>query len=199
MLQKIYPLTKHYFSFVILILILLVFIPTPTFIELFALKPNSGAKEFFSEPWRLVTAHFIHANWFHLFIVIVHLILLRFIFRRWLSGNLLILFLLFSSIFTSMGLWFTSNLLFYVGFSGIFHGLLVYLILLHWRTSPLLFGIVLAGLIGKIVYEQCYGENTAIAHLIGMSIAVDSHALGLIAGLIFYFLAQIGNFLCRKN
>ncbi|MFT6390291.1 MAG: rhomboid family GlyGly-CTERM serine protease [Cellvibrionaceae bacterium] len=176
--------------FTILVGLMLVLVPIEPVIEVFELRPYYSLEQLSVEVWRLLSGHFAHASWLHLAINLLNLILLRFVFREWVPAKTLIVFIIFSALFISIGLWTITNLTSYVGFSGIFHGLLIYLLLLHWQSSRVIFSIAAVCVIGKVIYEQLYGASSALAEFIGVGVAIDSHALGTAAGLIFY-LTQI--------
>lgn len=193
--QKFYNVCNTHLPFIAFILILLLCLPIANLIELLELRPYYSAKPFFTECWRIISGHFVHASWPHLLINLVNVILLRAVFREWLPTRDFILFLAFSAVFISIGLWLTTNFTSYVGFSGIFHGLLIYLLLTYWHHSRTLFSIAIICLIGKILYEQIYGASAALAEFIGVGVAIESHSLGVTSGLIFYFIKYA---ICRK-
>jgi len=174
--------------FIILVGLILALIPIATVIEIFELRPYYSLEQLSVEPWRLLSGHFVHASWSHLAVNLLNLILLRFVFREWISTNTFIAFLIFNALFISIGLWTITQLTSYVGFSGIFHGLLIYLLLLYRGNAPIIFSIAITCVIGKVIYEQLYGASPALAEFIGVGVAIDSHALGTAAGMTFYVL-----------
>jgi len=183
--------TQHHLPFLFLIGTMLLCIPVNSVIETLELRPYYSFKPFYNETWRLVSGHLVHASWSHLFVNILNLILLRLVFKEWISHKTFFAFLLFSSLFISTGLWVFTDFTSYVGFSGIFHGLLIYLLLFYWKSSRIIFSIVIGCLVGKILYEQLYGASSALAEFIGIGIAIESHSLGFASGAIFYLLKRI--------
>lgn len=167
---------------------MLTLVPIEPLIAAFELRPYYSLEQLSTEAWRLLSGHFIHASWPHLLINLLNLILLRFVFREWLATKTFALFLVFNALFISIGLWITSQLTSYVGFSGIFHGLLMYLLLVYWQRSRIIFSIAIICVIGKVIYEQYYGASSALAEFIGVGVAIDSHALGTGGGIIYYLL-----------
>lgn len=190
-LQKLYDTSYAHLSFIIFILVTLLCIPISPVIETMELRPYYSAKPFFTESWRLFSAHLVHASWSHLLINLLNVILLRAVFKEWLTNKDFVLFLIFSASFISLGLWLTTDYTSYVGFSGIFHGLLIYLLLKYWHNSRIIFSIAIICLIGKVFYEQLYGASTALAEFIEVGIAIESHSLGVASGLLFYFIQHI--------
>lgn len=193
--QRLYSACGAHLPFIVFISILLLCLPIASMIEFLELRPYYSAKPFFTECWRLISGHFIHASWSHLWINLLNVILLRAVFREWLPTRDFILFLVFSAVFISTGLWLTTDFTSYVGFSGIFHGLLIYLLLKYWHHSRTLFSIAIMCVIGKILYEQIYGASATLAEFIGVGVAIESHSLGVASGLAFYFIKHA---ICRK-
>lgn len=174
--------------FILLIVVLLLFIPTTPVINALSLQFNGS--DFWQQPWRLLTAHLVHASWQHLLLNIVNLVLLRMVFREWLPDATLLKFFIYCSLVISIGLWLVGGHASYVGFSGVFHGLLLYLLLHHWQQSRWLFSLALLLVLAKIGYEQRYGASTALIDFIGVSVAIHAHALGAFAGVSFWLLEK---------
>jgi rhomboid family GlyGly-CTERM serine protease len=174
--------------FIVLVLLLILLPPIQPLIQLLALKPNYELSQFCLEFWRIITGHLIHASWTHLGANLINVVLVRIVFREWLQPKQFIFFIFFSAVFISVGLWNMSSLKSYVGFSGIFHGLLLYLLLTHWKRAPILFSIAIALVVGKIIHEQIYGASPALVDFIGVGVAIDSHLLGILSGLCFWIL-----------
>ncbi len=191
------PVIKHKMdfyqnlSFLILISLILFCIPTQTVINILSLRPNYDSGQLFIEPWRLLTGHIVHASWQHLLVNLLNLILLRFVFKEWLSNKQFSFFIIFSALFISLGLWVIGSLSSYIGFSGIFHGLLLYLLLFYWQRSPWIFSIAIVCVLGKVIYEQLFGPSPALEDFINIGVAIDSHALGVMSGLIFWLVEKV--------
>lgn len=160
-------------------------------IDLFALKLEDN--RFFGEPWRLLTGHWVHAGWEHLLLNLVNLVLLRLAFRQWPGSGQLYGFMLYAAVLIGIGLWLTTSLKFYVGFSGILHGLLIYLLLLHWNQYRVVFGLAIIVVVGKVISEQLYGANPLSTAVIGLSIATEAHVFGVISGFSFWLFAAVYN------
>ena len=184
---------ETYYQPIIFLLLLLLLIPVEPVIRLLELRLDGTFATILSAPWRLFTAHFIHANGWHLLLNLANILLLTIVFHRYFQQTQWIGFIFFSALFISLGLWLLSNLSSYVGFSGVFHGLLFYFLLTSIRDARqakqkilLLTAIVL--LVGKILYEQISGGGGYLSEMIDRSVAVDAHLLGLVSGLLFWFL-----------
>ncbi|MDW6092399.1 rhombosortase [Vibrio rhizosphaerae] len=147
--------------------------------------------------WRIVTGNFTHTNIAHLSMNLIALWLISLIFRpaaRGLWQQLLLL-----SLLIGIGL-FWSDLYFYVGLSGILHGLFASFALgeaLQGRKSSWL---LVVGVCGKVIWEQCFGASEATQALIEAPVAIQAHLLGLAGGLFLgcstriktYWLGSVG-------
>lgn len=135
--------------------------------------------------WRLVTGHFVHLGLTHLLLNAAGLVLVWILvgqaFQRveWLAviaGSIAAI---------DIGLWiFSPALEWYVGLSGLLHGMLAAGIIASWRdrgVEALILGVVIAG---KLVYEQLLGPLPGSEGTSGGTVIVDSHLYGVIGGVI---------------
>ncbi len=136
------------------------------------------------ELWRLVTGHFVHLGWTHMWLNLAGLALVV-----WLVGGVFgwvrwLLVLGLTVLIIDVGFWFLyPNLAWYVGLSGVLHGLLVGGLLKgvveRDRESMILLGFVLA----KLAWEQFSGgplpgsEATS-----GGNVIVNAHLYGAVGG-----------------
>ncbi|HRP88091.1 MAG TPA: hypothetical protein PLS34_11320, partial [Gammaproteobacteria bacterium] len=70
----------------------------------------------------------------------------------------------------------------YAGFSGVLHGLLAAGAIVGLGRTPAMAGLLLGGLVLKLVLEQLGLGTTGTAQLIGASVVVDAHLYGALAG-----------------
>jgi rhomboid family GlyGly-CTERM serine protease len=182
--NKLYEQTG--LTFISLFTLLLILTLTPIPLDWLALYPRTTLPQLLTQPWRLLSGHFVHASPLHLLVNLVNLLLLRWAFSQWLATKHLVLLITLSAIFISFGLCVIGKLSFYVGFSGVFYSLLTYLLLHYWHKAPWLYSTALCLIIAKILSEQIWGASTALTDLIGINVAVDAHALGCSAGIIFW-------------
>ena len=81
----------------------------------------------------------------------------------------------------------------YVGLSGALHGLLVYIALREFKQDSVLFGLLLALLTCKLVYELSFGGNPITASQIQARVLVEGHLTGAVAGLLLAILSPLIN------
>ena len=83
------------------------------------------------------------------------------------------------------------HLHYYVGLSGVLHGLFVvgaWGERQHFRVSAY---VLLALVFAKLVWEQLYGAMPGSESMIGGQVLVDAHLYGAIAGGLFLLLHQV--------
>lgn len=144
--------------------------------------------------WRIITGHFLHTNFIHFLLNMAGLLLLWTLHGFYYNNKqyLIIMFLL--CIGTSAGLYvFSPSLQWYVGLSGVLHGLFVlgayFDIRHHLKTGWLL----LVGVWVKVLHEQVYGASQDIANLIDANVAIDAHLFGTLSGtiIILYYMLRV--------
>ncbi|MCG8438810.1 MAG: rhombosortase, partial [Pseudomonadales bacterium] len=87
--------------------------------------------------WRIVTCHLVHLNVWHLLLNLAGLLLCGVFFEDLLDRWRFWGWLGFCSLVAGLALYgLDSQLRYYVGLSGILHGLLVLCLLLGWRGNP---------------------------------------------------------------
>lgn len=137
------------------------------------------------ELWRLITAHFVHGTVRHWLLNSLGLLLVWAAypgyFRR--STSSLFVVALAGSISLQL-LLFSSEVTWYLGMSGVLHGLFA-----AWSLVELLagrrFAVVPLGLVLlKVLYEQ-YGVASVMSFAdLGLPVLVDAHLYGVVAGLV---------------
>ncbi len=137
------------------------------------------------EWWRLLTAHLIHLNLLHgvlnisVFVVLLYALGRQLSLLRWLISGALLCMLIPFCLF-----YFSPNVEWYVGLSGVLHGLLVVgLIFGLFKNRDMFQGFALSLLVVKIVREQLPGFNTLhLSDWIDGAVVVDAHLYGVIIG-----------------
>jgi len=135
------------------------------------------------ELWRLVSGHFVHLGWSHFalnaagLILVGYLVGTRFAAFEW----LLIWFLVIVGI--DLGFWILEpQLAWYVGLSGVLHGLLAAGIAGSIRNGQLDSWIIVGLLGGNLIYEQLVGPLPGSESASGGEVVVAAHLYGAIAG-----------------
>ncbi|TVP84624.1 MAG: rhombosortase [Thioalkalivibrio sp.] len=139
-----------------------------------------------SEPWRLLGAHFVHLGWAHLGLNLAGLALLWALLGDtlrplwWASGVVIV------ALGVSLGLLYGSPAVgWYVGFSGVLHGLFAAGAVANLRRMTTLALAVLAILFVKLAAEWMGEGDPLAAAWIGGAVIVDAHLYGVIAGLVY--------------
>jgi len=139
--------------------------------------------------WLLLTGHLVHLNWTHWLLNMVGLAIVAVFFS--LYGSLFdwLFVLLFSALVTGLGLyWFHPELIWYVGLSGVLHGLFIYGAVREIRFYPFSGYLLLALLCAKLFWEYTSGPLPGSEALTGGRIVVEAHLYGAIAGIVAVFL-----------
>lgn len=137
------------------------------------------------EAWRVVSGHFVHLTPGHLALDGLGLALLLLFFRDVFSPRDWAFALLTGAVLVGAGLWyFSPELTGYVGISGLLHTLLFAGLLLSFRHSPWINGIVFVAMSARIWQEQQPGYDIhQMMSVIGGAVAVDAHLYGALASL----------------
>ena len=134
--------------------------------------------------WRLLTCHLVHLNGWHALLNLTGFTLVCLFFDDLLSVRRLALWFLVSAPLVGGAFYYLdAELAGYVGLSGILHGLFVLCLVLGIRGQPVLHLLVLALVVGRLVYEQMpdYDVNYA-RDWIGGRVHVNAHLYGAIVG-----------------
>jgi len=141
--------------------------------------------------WRFVTAHFVHLGNSHLLLNMLGLFLTWLLVGRYFSAIQWILIAVVSVIFQSAGFWFLdSNMLWYVGMSGLLHGLMLAGALKGigtLRTESLILCVLV---VAKLVYEQFVGPLPGSESTSGGTVVVNAHLYGAVGGAVAAFMLR---------
>ncbi|MEE9141689.1 MAG: rhombosortase [Gammaproteobacteria bacterium] len=159
-------------------------------IELF----GNGARELFryaregvldGEWWRLLTGHVTHLNPGHLALNLAGLALVWLLFRRdyKLHEWIWIIFASVAAMDTGF-LWLNPQLHWYVGLSGLLHGLMAAGVLRWIQEGAWEAWALAVGLAAKLVWEQFGGALPFTAEAAGGPVVVDAHLYGTVGGLL---------------
>ena len=142
--------------------------------------------QLWSQPWRVLTAHWVHVGWVHYILNLIAFICFPFIFHK-IKVSLLVLLIVAVPILMSCSFYlFYPNIEAYAGFSGVLHGLYAaaaFLSLSYSKERPFAL-LVLAGLTVKLIWEATVGELSTTMQMIGSPILIEAHQLGVLMSLL---------------
>lgn len=140
------------------------------------------------EIWRIFTGHLAHLTWTHLFMNLMGLALVWGLFDRHLQPKRWIHATLFAGFGISLLLMVVDpHLRWYVGLSGVLHGMFIVGCLYDMKTGRWDSKLLLALIIAKLLWEQLVGPLPGSEKTAGGSVVVDAHLFGALMGLITYF------------
>jgi rhomboid family GlyGly-CTERM serine protease len=130
--------------------------------------------------WRLLSGHVIHLGFEHALLDVAGLILMWALFARDYSIRAWLLIVTLSVVGVDAGLWLLSSTTqWYVGSSGVLHGVLAAGTCAHLRRREPDGWVLALFLVGKLVYEQSLG---ALPLTSGGAVIVDAHLYGATGG-----------------
>ena len=136
-----------------------------------------------------LTGHLVHLNWSHWGLNMAGLAIVAIFFS--LYGSLLdwLFVLVFSAVCVSFSLyWWHPEVIWYVGLSGVLHGLFVYGAIRETRFYPFSGYVLLLLLAGKLFWEYMNGALPGSEEMTGGRVIVEAHLYGAIAGLAATFI-----------
>jgi len=143
------------------------------------------------ELWRLVTGHFVHLGWSHMLLNLAGLVLVWMLCANGLNGWRGVSALLASIAAIDSGfLLFEPQLQWYVGFSGVLHGLFAAGIVAAVRARESGAWILAAMLVGKLAFEQLVGPVPLTERVAGGAVIESAHLYGALGGLLAGVLAM---------
>lgn len=138
------------------------------------------------EWWRVLSGHLVQGNLAHWALNMLGLILILIIFPDRISWRGLGAPMLLSALAVSGGLFFMNpEILWYVGLSGVLHGLFAACAARELLAGSKIFASALALLAAKIIYEQIMGPLADTQMLTGLPVVVDAHLYGAVSGLAY--------------
>jgi rhomboid family GlyGly-CTERM serine protease len=135
------------------------------------------------EYWRLLSAHFAHLGYPHLALNLAGLLLVWLLVGRLYSTRQWLLVAAFSIVVMDAGFWFVdSEMRWYVGLSGLLHGLLLAGAIAGIRSLPVESIVIAAVVVAKLAYEQIVGPLPGSESVAGAAVVVNAHLYGAIGG-----------------
>lgn len=136
--------------------------------------------------WRLVSGHLVHLGMGHLALNVAALIMIRLLVDDALSAVDWLGSALAAALAIDAGLYFfAEQIVWYVGLSGVLHGLLAAGGLAMLRPYPALGGLLLAGLVAKLLWEQTAGPLPFSETTSGGPVVVAAHLYGAAGGAVW--------------
>ena len=150
---------------------------------------HTGIAQF--ELWRLISATFCHTNFNHLLLNIFGLVITLALFIDTFKPIKIFPIIIFNSVFIGIALFFLEpQIIWYVGLSGVLHGLFSYGIAADIANKDRWGYLLGSGFIIKILYEQVFGAQQSTIELIGAPVLVNAHLYGAFAGIVFYLIKR---------
>jgi rhomboid family GlyGly-CTERM serine protease len=136
------------------------------------------------ELYRLFSAHIVHLNWAHSLLNITAAVIGWFLLKDSMSTQQWILSIVICGLIISILLFCIPDLQWYVGFSGIVHGLMLQGLVLEQHIRFVKKALLICALFLKVFYEYWQGSSSAEIELINANVVVEAHLFGLLAGLV---------------
>ena len=137
------------------------------------------------EVWRLLTGHLVHLGPTHLVLNAIGTMLVAALVGTHLRPAAWVGTWTLSALAIGLGLWWgRPDLAWYVGLSGVLHGLLAAgtLAALADRRERPFAALVLIAIVAKLGWEQWHGALPGTAAVAGGAVVVDAHLFGALGG-----------------
>lgn len=132
--------------------------------------------------WRVVSGHFVHMSWSHFLLNFSGLVLVWLIVGERLASISWVLIMTICIAGMGLGFWFLDpELQWYVGMSGLLHGLLMAGLIVGIRSAPQESILIGAFVVAKLVFEQLAGPLPGSESASGGTVIVNAHLYGAIS------------------
>lgn len=138
------------------------------------------------EIWRIFTGHIVHLSRMHAFMNELGLLFLIVVLWDVLEPVTLLTGVILSAVAIALGILFApENYTYYVGFSGVTHGLFAWGGLRVWQSVNRGYGaLIIVTVLGKLTWEAIMGPTPGATEAVGGVILVESHLYGVIGGTV---------------
>lgn len=183
-------------AIILIALVSLVFWSVQNYYNLFVFDHTRIAS---GEIWRLWSSQYLHTNQNHQWLNLIGLSLFLLLYQAYLSVSKLLITLIYLSTSVGLGLFFFSpDIIYYAGFSGILYGLFITTSLSAVLNKDLILGHTVLGILTiKVIWENIDPSiNASSAALINANIATDAHLYGYLAAItlgIYPIIARLSN------
>ncbi|HGG60252.1 MAG TPA: rhombosortase [Gammaproteobacteria bacterium] len=143
--------------------------------------------------WLLLTGNLAHLSWGHVVLNLAGLWMVWWFFIGEFTDRQWLVIFVVSGLFVTTGLYlFNPRLIWYVGLSGLLHGLFIAgglkLLFSDFRFAAALLVVIVA----KLAYEQTVGSMPGTSEMSGGPVVVNAHLFGSIGGLAAFLLLEAG-------
>ncbi|NHN39058.1 rhombosortase [Pseudomaricurvus alcaniphilus] len=144
------------------------------------------------EYWRLISAHFTHADGNHLLLNLVGLALVAYLSPHSVTTTRWLVAVLVCGLAISLGLllW-LPELQWYLGMSGVLHGLLAMALILRLYRGQIYCAAGLGLLALKLLLEQRVAVSSYAHPLIELPVITEAHLIGALGGFLIALLLPI--------
>jgi len=148
--------------------------------------------------WLLLTGNLVHLNWSHWALNMAGLAIVAFFFSAYASIGQWCLVLLISALCVGLGVSLLNvDIQYYVGLSGVLHGLFIFGALREIRKYPLSGYVLFCVLLAKLTWELVNGALPGSEELTGGRVLTDAHFYGAVGGFLCWSLITLYHFLNR--
>lgn len=144
--------------------------------------------------WLLFSSHVVHLNWSHWMLNMAGLAIVAFFFSAHASFKQWLAVVLVSICVISAGLWWwQEDIRYYVGLSGVLHGLFLYGALREIRVYPVSGYVLVTVLLAKLGWEFFNGPLPGSEDMAGGRVLTEAHLLGAIGGILVWLFVAVKN------
>ncbi len=151
------------------------------------------------EWWLFITGNLVHMGWGHVILNLAGLLMVWWFFIGEFNNLEWLWIFSVSGLFVTFGLYFFNpDLIWYVGLSGLLHGLFMaggFRLMKKEFTFAATLIIVIAG---KLTYEQLVGSLPGTSDMSGGPVVVDAHLYGAIGGVVAFLLLEFIEMMAQK-
>lgn len=149
--------------------------------------------------WRLLTGNLLHTNANHLLLNLTAVALLWALHGQYFTlANYTLMFFVLCISTTLLIYCFAKQLQWYVGLSGVLHGVFLIGAYFDIKQGMKTGWLLLLGVLLKVGHEQIFGASQDIADLINATVAIDAHLFGTISGLIMIVILSTKTWLKKR-
>lgn len=178
----LYDLLKRKFPFLVILSLIIITLVGQKFAPIFFYDRSSILN---GEYWRVLTCHFVHTGWNHLFLNLTAFLLVFSLFLHLYSPFGWLIGATFCMIGISLSfLFFCPTLEWYMGLSGLLHGLFVMGIIGEIRKGNTLYCFGLLAVTAKLALEYFIGPSNITNQFINALVITNAHLTGAIIGCI---------------